>query len=385
MRPELPALRASLGISLCLALCSTAQLAVAESYGAIELPVDSSVLVASRAFEDGHFMESGTSVSESDTPEEYRSDECLTCCPSRSCTLCPCSYFWAEGLILGRDNQSRGRPLALDLNTDEVLLSTGDSDFDWAGGLRVGYGTRICDCRSLEFGYLGVFDNSASDGVELADTLMLPGDLGLQVNNFFGADDVDVRYSSDLHSFEANMVCCCCGCDCAGRSRSIEWLAGFRYLNFDEDFSISSFDDAEGTTVYAVETDNHLYGGQIGSRYRRCHGAWSWETTGKAGVYANDMDQSQAPIIDFPAFTFRDRTSGDDTDVAFVGDLNLSAIYQLNRVWGLRFGYNLIWLEGVALAVDQLDFSNTGNSGSELHSGGGVFLHGVNAGVEARW
>jgi hypothetical protein len=230
-----------------------------------------------------------------------------------------------------------------------------------------------------------VYDNSASGGVELADSLMLPGDLGLQVNNFFGADTVDARYSSDLHSFEANSVCCVCGCDSCVHCRSIEWLSGWRYLNFSEDFSISSFDDAEGTTEYSAETDNHLLGGQIGLRYRQCHGRWSWESTAKAGLYVNYMEQSQAPIIDFPAFVFRDRQGGDDTRLAFVGDLNLTAIYQLTHTLGLRFGYNLIWLEGVALAPDQLDFTNAPNSGKEVRDGGGVLLHGVNAGVEARW
>jgi hypothetical protein len=42
----------------------------------------------------------------------------------------PCSYVWAEGLILKRDNQAANRPLVLDLNTDEVLLTVGDLDFD---------------------------------------------------------------------------------------------------------------------------------------------------------------------------------------------------------------------------------------------------------------
>jgi hypothetical protein len=39
----------------------------------------------------------------------------------------------------------------------------------------------------------------------------------------------------------------------------------------------------------------------------------------------------------------------------------------------------------VALAPDQLDFTNTAASGSGLAAGGGIFLHGVNLGLEARW
>ncbi len=123
---------------------------------------------------------------------------------------------------------------------------------------------------------------------------------------------------------------------------------------------------------------------QLGARLRRCHCRWNWEATGKAGIYGNDMEQIQAPIIDFPDFEFRSGQGSDDGGVAFVGDLNLTGIYQLNRIWGLRVGYNLIWIEGVALAPDQLDFTNTPDSGSDLDGDGGVFLHGVNVGFEAR-
>jgi hypothetical protein len=377
MRRKLLADTVWLGISICMAFAATTGLAGAEPGQWYDNIPESSLLIASRPLVDAHADDA--EASRSTTPETG-----VACCPDIAGRLCPCSYLVVEGLILGRDNQS-DRDLALDLNTDEELLGSGELDFDWTGGVRALYGTRVCGCLSFELGYLGVYSNSASDGVELADSLMLPGDLGLQVNNFFGADDVDARYSSDLHSFEANSVCCCCGCDSCGHCRSIEWLSGWRYLNFNEDFSISSFDDAEGTTVYAVDADNHLFGGQIGVRYRQCRGRWSWESTGKAGLFVNYMEQSQAPIIDFPAFMFRDGQEGDDTRLAFVGDLNLTGIYQLTRVWGLRFGYNLIWLEGVALAPDQLDFTNAANSGREVRDGGGVLLHGFNVGGEARW
>ena len=72
--------------------------------------------------------------------------------------------------------------------------------------------------------------------------------------------------------------------------------------------------------------------------------------------------------------------------MAFIGDTNLSALYRLNDVWNLRAGYNLIWIEGLALAPDQLDFDFTSaNGGRQLHRGGGLFLHGMNVGIEARW
>jgi hypothetical protein len=377
MRIKRSAKRTFFNLSLCLALVAGSRTGLAYEAMLAE-PMEGTNLSGPKPSTGASF------VNDSRFDHLGCNGQCDECAPQIGCCLlCPCDYFWAEGLLLTRDNQSRHRPLVLDLNNNDVLLKTNDLDFNWDGGLRLGYCCNCSDCWSVEFGYLGVFNQTASDGVELASSLMLPGDLGLQVNDFFGADDVDVRYTSDLHSFEANLVCCCCDCGC--NAHSIETLCGFRYINFEEDFHLTSEDLAEGTTKYNVGTDNNLFGAQAGARYRACHGRWSWETTGKAGIYANDMEQSQAPIVDFPGFVFRTRRSSDNVDVAFVGDVNLTFIWQLDEVWGLRAGYNAIWLENVALAPDQLAFANNPNSGKRLVDDGGVFLHGVNLGVEARW
>jgi hypothetical protein len=316
-------------------------------------------------------------------PSNWESFGCTPCAPP--CEDCnrlryPTSYVWAEGLILTRDNDARNRPLVLDVNSGDVLLSVGDTDFDWDGGLRVGYACREYDAWGVEFVYLGYFDQTASASVTSSDDLRLPGALGLAVNNFFAADNVRVHYTSDLQSAEANFDYGCGDCN-----SSIDWLVGFRYLYLGEGYGIRAYDSAESTTRYNVGTDNNLFGAQIGARARKCHGCFAVEGTTKAGIYGNWMEQDQAPIIDFPDFEFRPRRESDGGDVAFVGDVNLSGIYQVTEVWGLRAGYNVIWIDGVALAPEQLDFSNGPNSGKHLEEGGNVFLHGINIGVEARW
>jgi hypothetical protein len=303
--------------------------------------------------------------------------ESILCCP---CNMCPCTYAWAEGLMLWRDNDAMGRAVVLDLNTGDALISADDPDFDMGGGVRAGFSIRRCSNWGWEFQYFGVFGQDDSEFVALADGLAIPGDLGLSTNNFFFADEVSVDYESDLHNAEVNRVCCCSdGC------RTVEFLYGFRYLNLNEEFTLVATDFQEGTSTYNVETENNLFGAQFGSRVRRFQGRWHLEGTGKAGIFGNAAELDSDPIVDFPAFVVRPGRSASEGDVAFVGDLNLTAIYRLNNVWGLRLGYNLIWIEGVALAPDQLDFTNTTDSGKDVSADGGVFLHGVNAGAEARW
>jgi hypothetical protein len=288
-------------------------------------------------------------------------------------------------MLLWRDNDSVNRPLVLNLNTQESLISTGDLDFDAGWGIRAGFGFRQCGSWGWEFEYLGVFDQDAGRSVELADGLAIPGDLGLFTNNFFFADEVSVRYTSQINNAEINRVCCCCCSDGPCCSRSVECIYGFRYLNLNEEFELVSTDLQEGTSTYDVHTNNNLFGVQIGNRVRQSCGRWSVEGTGKAGIFGNAAEQHSDPIIDFPAFQVRPGRSASSGNVAFVGDLNLTAIYQINSVWGARLGYNVIFIEGVALAPDQLDFTNTPSSGSGIDTDGSVFLHGINAGLEARW
>ncbi len=327
-----------------------------------------------------------SSPPESFEPVEFWEEASGHSCGHPACRLCPCGYGSVEGLILDRDNRSAARPLVLDVNTDEVLLSTEDLNFDTGGGVRALVGHRVLDCWAVEFGYLGVFEQSTDARASRIDSLRLPGELGLAVNNFLFADQVDVHYESRLHSAEANLVRCCTMIDeCSPLQRSREWLVGFRYLNLGEQIDVASFDSAESTSTYSAKTDNNLFGVQLGTRWRWCRDRWSWETTGKAGIFGNDVRQSQAPLIDFPDFVFRTARSSSGTRVAFVGELNLTGIYQLTDCWGLRAGYNLLWIEGLALAPDQIDFTNIPTSGTALVAGNGAFYHGVNVGLEGRW
>lgn len=70
-------------------------------------------------------------------------------------------------------------------------------------------------------------------------------------------------------------------------------------------------------------------------------------------------------------------------NVAFVADMNFSGAIHLDETWSLRAGYNLFWIEGVALATGQLDFADPPST--DVSTSGGFFAHGLNFGVEAVW
>jgi hypothetical protein len=301
------------------------------------------------------------------------------------CHLCPCTYAVVEALILQRNISGSGIPLAVDSTTGDPLLTTNDLDFPFAGGVRAYVGHRFCCCWAWELGYFGLFDANASTSV--TGDLALPGDLGAATNVFFGADRFDIDYTSRLHGAEFNFVCCCQCCKpCSSHQSSVEWIYGFRYLRVDEQLTIAAERLEVGgleTGNYEVRASNDLYGGQFGVRLRHCRGPWSVEGTGKIGLFGNDANMNQT-VTDFPDFVVR-QTSSSDTDLALLGELNLSLIRQVSDHWYVRGGYNLIWIDGIALAPDQLDFSLSSTSGTTIDDDNTMFLHGVNVGLEARW
>jgi hypothetical protein len=327
-------------------------------------------------------------------------------------------YAEADALFLGRDNQSHNQPVVIDLDSpsgQDPILTTHDFQFPFEPALRARLGFPLNECLSFEVGYLGLFDARSGQTVTGDNNLAIPGDLGLASNVFFGADDMHLTYLSQLHSVELNCVkrceCCCCECSdrdgcgsngsgcngpgCNGpgsygygtpvRRSWHEWFAGFRYLRLTEEFNIRSTDLQEGSGNYNIQTSNDLYGAQIGTRWGRSRGRFGWELTGKAGLFGNACHEQQYATDFPPPFMLRPLTRSSGGQCAFVGELGVALRYQLTRAWALRGGYDLMWIEGVALAPDQLDFTDTPSSGSRLVSGGGVFLHGASVGMEARW
>jgi len=343
---------------------------------------------------------------------QYSSDESgkkaeyLDCC-----SPCPMIYGYVEALFLQRTNCSFDQPIIVQSIAGipvATFLSTSDLDFEYEPGVRALFGIRLHGGWALEGSYLGLWDSDASLVIVPPDestNLTFPGGLG-GTNVFSDPDRIWTTYSSSLHSSELNLVCCSGYCDtfggkgdlkddvggCHPRCQTVEWLVGFRYLSLNERLRIYGERDQIGQDrifreeagIYSVRTNNNLYGAHVGARTRHWRERWGWEATGKAGIFANDAQQEQY-VIDYQEFVVRPLTSASTDRAAFIGELNLTGIYRLNENWNLRAGYNAIWISGVALAPNQLDFSGELPAGNQLSSNGSVFLHGVNCGIEARW
>lgn len=313
---------------------------------------------------------------------------------------CPCVYFQAGALLVQQVSRFSNQPIVVDDNTNTTLLSTSDLNSNFNPGLQATVGMRLHNGRALEFDYFGLFGSSTSALAVRPDPaafLIFPNNLAGNV--FVDMDRTQVDYSSTFNSFALNLLCCCgcCeeSCDKGGKGgggvahcRSVTWFAGVRYLNIAERLNISAQRIVGGGVeegTYNTSTNNNLYGGQLGARLRRTSGRFGWDATGFAGIFGNDAQQTQA-VTDFPNFPLRPSVSSSKAGVSFVGGTNVSALYSLTNVWNLRAGYTVLWVEGLALAPNQLDFDlAAAQGGSQIHNGGGMFLHGANVGLEARW
>lgn len=318
---------------------------------------------------------------------------------------CPCVYGYVEALFLMRHPQVHNQPIVVDPNTNTTYLSTSNLNYNYNPGLRATFGTRICGNRALEFTYFGLFNGTASaTAIKPDPAAFLTFPDNLVGNVFVDIDRPQVNYSSWLNSFEANLPCCCGCCDAAGcgecgecgqncssgmgNCQSMSWFGGFRYLNYGEQLNIASQRTVGGaleTGSYNVRTANHLYGMQVGARTRRTWGRFGYEAGGKTGLFVNDSQQIQS-ATDFPNFPLRPTVSNRSAAAAFLGEANLTGLYRLNNVWNVRAGYNVIWIQGLALAPNQLNFNFAdAQAGSQLNNSSGLLLHGFNVGLEARW
>ncbi len=293
----------------------------------------------------------------------------------------PSCYFDADAIFFTRDARIGNTPLVLlDMNSptqSNVLLSTADLNFNYEVGPRLLIGHSFDPYNAFEASYFGIYNWQATATVNGDNNLNLPGDLGAaNPLDFIDADQVHLTYDSVIHNVELNYV---------RTFGNLSWLAGFRYFNLQERLALSFFDNQNDTGSYHISAYNNLFGGQIGGRVQEnCCGNFSYNLTGKVGVYGNVIRESQN-VTDFANFSTVRNTSADGEQISFIGDIGLNATYQFSQCLALRGGYQAYWVEGLALAPNQLDFTNTATSGTSLNKTGSMFMHGAHLGLMARW
>jgi hypothetical protein len=287
--------------------------------------------------------------------------------------------FSADALFMQRSSPGE-QPLARTgpLGTGALVFDASDFDFDMSGGWRIGALRHGLDC-DLEFNYFQIDGFNATTELPYAPWMVTDAEGG-----HLHLEAPWLEYRSRLYSTEVNLR--------RARNEWLTLLAGFRYLELDEHYrtaGLYSFGPLEFPAGFSEETANQLWGFQVGGDGTLlCRGRLSIQGLAKAGIYLNHSKQfaeqlNTAPNI-FDYHAFADKDGG-----AFVGELGLLAKYQLSEHLVFRVGYQLTWLDGVALATDQIGASDFGITGGVPSTGieadNTVLYHGAVVGAEMTW
>ncbi len=299
---------------------------------------------------------------------------------------------------------------------DKTLFDTGPEAFNsnqfqqgFSAGPKIDLIYRGDSGYSVELSYFNIFNQSATHttGPDTpADWLVMkaPG-LFWQTQDFpyQGMVWSDI---TNLYSAEAN-----------GRlavSSRVTLLAGFRWMQLNDTLqgTLSPADrnepkwknycDPSNCTLQEVaqaplgpvvgsyppfwttKTANNLYGVQIGVDGKIFElGRFSIDGQIKAGLFDNNADQSTGVSLEKVVYP----VSATANHAAFVSEGSLQLKYRVMDGLALKAGYELLWLDGVALAPGQIQETLTTHSSMPVHAlgincGSSQLFRGFTAGLE---
>ncbi|QDS97581.1 BBP7 family outer membrane beta-barrel protein [Adhaeretor mobilis] len=229
---------------------------------------------------------------------------------------------------------------------------------------------------------------------------------GLQVSNFIdrlntsfdGASDMRFVYESHMDSFEWNyhvkqrmsrdrmeMQPSGQWVRKAHNSVTYSYLAGLRFINHREalDWTANDIPAGGGLTEdgkYFVTTDNNLLGTQVGGTAAIERDRWSLEVLGKIGGYWNAMDTNSLFNVGAVA---SNQANGEEDTLSTVGEARLIGRWHLRPNLSIRAGIELLWIDSIALAPQQLNFIQSANL-PIAESGDSVYM-GTSFGLESYW
>ncbi len=294
-----------------------------------------------------------------------------SCCPGVTC--CNEWTFITEVMFLRRSDAD---PFALitDQNTGDTLVDAENLEFDHRGVPRYQLIRENDSCWGWDIAYFGIdsWNTTKTGGDPVSPVLNGPG---VSIPSTAPGTIFEAGYGTDLYSSEMNVRRRVNDC--------VVLVGGFRWIELRDDLRARSVAPTI-ENIFAIDTNNHMYGFQLGADavLLALSDRVRIDAIGRAGILANDADQStSAPgLSGVPGFDTG--VSATDDHTAFIGELGLRSVFQLSEVISVSGGYNLIWLDGLALAPDQLPVSDlTSPAAATLDTGGTLFFHGASVGV----
>jgi hypothetical protein len=247
-------------------------------------------------------------------------------------------------------SRTNSLPFIFDQNTGGVLLDAEDLDTSE----RVFPYFRLiheCCCRGLDIGFLGgdSWHTQRDAGGTVSPAF---SSAGLVIVSTTPGTVFHVDYGTDFWTADVNYRHVLNNCTTL--------VAGFRWIELGDDLAVSRTINGVTEPIIFTDTNNHLYGFQLGldTSLMNIGQRLQIEGTVRAGILGNHADQNTfAPFVsNTPGFV--DSVSASTDETSFFGALGLQGVYYLNNGWHVLGGYQLFWIEQVALAPTQLAVTN---------------------------
>jgi hypothetical protein len=313
----------------------------------------------------------------------------------------PCGCFWkasADVLLLHRSS-SGSQPLLFDPLSQSDIFNSSNLEFPLAAGPRasvIAYG--LLWGLDLEASFFAVDGWSAT--ANFPSSALPAGFALLSLDSTFqgmqGLPVSDVRFTerSQLYNGELNV-----------RQQLNGWvttMAGFRWVELYDRYEAEGTKFDQTTFTHTIHAFNHMYGFQLGTEvtlFNRnrgysqfgptmvlCDQANPFQITGvlKGGIYYNAA--SQDTNFSNPGSLGEFDAHAEGKHPTFVGEAGLVATYQFGRHAMLRGGYQMMYVDGVALASRQISSTDLlATQFAAIETAGSVLYHGANVGVEFSW
>lgn len=303
------------------------------------------------------------------------------CCPPSFCR-CLCDdcgrniTFFVGGLYLRRSDPD-SRIIFENPRNPQQRFSASAFDFGLEGGIETGLTFhRLLNELDFDLRYFSV-----SDWIDRKRVRFFGNNVQINTNpafNMRGSRSIVARYESDLSNVEANVRY-----RYGGGWNWMTFIAGFRYLNLDESMS-GRFTNPAGTYAdesFRTAVSNDLYGIQIGMDKALAGDClYSIEYFWRAGLYGNNS-QSRTQQVSHLARPLTRIAQGDASEAAFVGEAGIKARYSITSSINFYGTYQVLFVDGVALAGEQLAVTNL-TAGTGINPNSDVFYHGASFGLE---
>jgi hypothetical protein len=325
-----------------------------------------SVTAGSELLRDTQVYTLGESTALASATALSATDEC-TQCNFAAPVVAPTWSISAGGIWLHRSRPESAAIATPPTGTPGVTINGTDFGFDWGAGVDVGLMHRGKRGYIWEARYFNSNDADAAYNIPNITTFRIAG-IGVTI---LGGGSLNSTYSTKLDSSELNLH--------KMLNDRVTIFSGFRWIELHDTLRVNM---ATPATFTRWDENNHMYGGQVGTNWALLdpNSAFRLNLSGKAGAYSNEACNRFTSTI----------VSGnhqEDSEIAFVGESSLTATYFFTEHLALRGGYQVMWLDNVALASDAAAATRqiAGGTSSPVITDGRLFYNGATAAVEFVW